>query len=50
MTQKRYTAVQKKNPEDKLKELTDKLEAGIKEVFSSQKYKDYLKVMSRFHG
>ena len=50
MTQKRYTAVQKKSPEDKLKELTDKLEAGIKEVFSSQKYKDYLKVMSRFHG
>ena len=39
MTQKRYTAVQKKNPEDKLKELTDKLEAGIKEVFSSQKYR-----------
>ena len=50
MTQKRYTAAQKKNPEDKLNELTDKLEAGIKEVFSSQKYKDYLKVMSRFHG
>ena len=50
MAQKRYTAVQKKNPEDKLKELTDKLEAGIKEVFSSRKYKDYLKVMSRFHG
>ena len=38
MTQKRYTAAQKKNPEDKLNELTDKLEAGIKEVFSSQKY------------
>ena len=50
MTQRKYGTAQKKNPEDKLNELTDKLEAGIKEVFSSQKYKDYLKVMSRFHG
>ena len=50
MTQRKYGTAQKKNPEDNLNELTDKLEAGIKEVFSSQKYKDYLKVMSRFHG
>ena len=32
------------------KELTDKLEAGIKDLFSSDKYKDYLKSMSRFHN
>ncbi len=41
---------ERKDSESKLKELTDKLEAGIREVFSSQRYKDYLKVMSRFHG
>ena len=28
------------------KELTDKLEAGIQELFSSDKYKEYLKSMS----
>ena len=32
------------------KELTDKLEAGIKELFSSDKYRDYLKSMSHFHN
>lgn len=41
---------ERKDSDTKLKELTDKLEAGIKEVFSSRKYKDYLKAMSRFHG
>jgi len=32
------------------KELTDKLEAGIKDLFSSDKYKEYLKSMSHFHN
>ena len=32
------------------KELTDKLEAGIQELRSSDKYKDYLKSMSHFHN
>jgi len=32
------------------KELTDKLEAGIKDLFSSDKYRDYLKSMSHFHN
>jgi DNA repair protein RadC/antirestriction protein ArdC len=32
-----------------LDEITTKLEEGIKEIFSSGKYADYLKVMSRFH-
>ena len=31
------------------KELTDKLEAGIKDLFSSDKYREYLKSMSHFH-
>lgn len=33
-----------------MKDLTDKLEAGIKEVFSSDKYRIYLSVMSRFYN
>lgn len=35
---------------DKLKEITDKLEQGIKELFESEKYMNYLKVMSKFHN
>ena len=31
------------------KELTDKLEAGMKELYNSDKYKDYLKSMSNFY-
>jgi hypothetical protein len=32
------------------KELTDKLEAGIRDLFTSDKYTDYLKAMSHFHN
>ena len=32
------------------KELTDKLEAGLQNMFSSEKYKEYLKSMSHFHN
>lgn len=34
---------------EKVKALTDKLEAGVKEVFESERYKAYLKAMSKFH-
>lgn len=34
---------------ERVKTLTEKLEAGVKEVFESEKYKTYLKAMSRFH-
>lgn len=34
---------------DRVKEITDKLEQGIQELFESEKYKNYLKIMSRFH-
>ena len=33
---------------ERLKELNEKIEEGIREVFSSDKYAEYLKVMSRF--
>lgn len=37
------------NQKDRLKEITDRLEQGILEVFESERYKEYLRVMSRFH-
>jgi len=38
------------NPRDKLKEITDKLENGIKGIFESEKYKNYLATLSKFHN
>lgn len=35
---------------DKIKELTEKLEAGIKEVFTSDRYREYLSTMNKFHN
>lgn len=35
---------------DKIKEITDKLEQGIKDLFDSEKYRNYLCVLSRFHN
>lgn len=37
------------NQKDRLKEITDRLEQGILEVFESERYKEYLRVMSKFH-
>ena len=37
-------------PAEKVKEITDRLEQGITELFDSERYKEYLKVMSRFHN
>ena len=36
--------------DQRTKDLTDKLEAGMSELFSSDKYTDYLKTMSKFHN
>ena len=35
---------------DKVAELTDKLENGVKELFAGGKYEAYLRTMSRFHN
>ena len=35
---------------DKVKELTTKLDKGVEEILSSDRYKDYLKQMSKFHN
>lgn len=38
-----------KSDKEKLKDITDSIEKGIKELFASDKYKQYLQTMSRFH-
>lgn len=35
---------------EKLQAITEKLEKGVKELFESDKYKEYLSVMSKFHN
>ena len=39
----------KKSSRERLKEITDSIENGIREVFTSGKYQQYLQTMSRFH-
>jgi antirestriction protein ArdC len=41
--------VASQNKQEKMKALTDKLEQGVKDVYESDKYKNYLGVMSKFH-
>jgi antirestriction protein ArdC len=36
-------------PAEKLKEITDKLEQGITDIFASENYQNYLNTMSKFH-
>lgn len=37
-------------PAEKMKEITDRLEQGIQELFESDRFKEYLGVMSKFHN
>lgn len=39
-----------KTEKQKVQEITEKLEQGIKELFESEKYKAYLNTMSKFHN
>ncbi len=39
-----------KTEKQKVKEIADKLEEGLKELFNSEKYKSYLSTMSKFHN
>ena len=38
------------NSADRMKEITDRLETGIQELFESERYKAYLTTMSKFHS
>lgn len=40
----------KTDSKDRLREITDNIEQGIKELFQSDKYMEYLSIMSRFHN
>ena len=39
-----------KTEKQKVQEITEKLEQGIKELFESERYKNYLNTMSKFHN
>jgi antirestriction protein ArdC len=41
--------ISKEKP-DRIKDITDKLEQGIKDLFDGEKFKEYLKTMSKFHN
>ena len=36
--------------EEQLKEITERLEQGVKDLFTSERYTEYLKTMSQFHN
>lgn len=42
--------LQSEKTADRLKEVTDRLEQGVTELFESERYKEYLRVMARFHN
>lgn len=39
-----------KDPAQRMKEITDKLEDGIRGIFDSERYAEYLRAMSKFHN
>lgn len=49
MSRQKYDPKSYPSQEDRLKAVTDKLEAGVSEVFQSGKFEDYLRTMSQFH-
>jgi antirestriction protein ArdC len=46
---KEESAMAENSTRKQVKEITDRLEAGMSELFTSDKYLSYLKTMSRFH-
>ena len=47
---KRNRSPDRKSQRERIKEITDQLEAGVTAVFESDAYKAYLKCMSKFHN
>ena len=41
--------MEQKSIKDRLREITESIEQGIKDLFESEKYRQYLRTMSRFH-
>jgi antirestriction protein ArdC/predicted nucleotidyltransferase len=46
----RFIMADERTEKQKVQEITDKLEEGLKELFESEKYKTYLSTMSKFHN
>ena len=40
---------ERKDKNEKIQELTEKLQTGIQELYDSEKYRDYLRTMAKFH-
>jgi len=40
---------ERQSQRDRIKEITDGIEQGIKDLFNSDNFRQYLKTMSRFH-
>lgn len=51
MEQSKDAALELKSdsPKERVREITSQLEKGVKDLFESKKYKEYLDVMSKFH-
>ncbi len=45
-----YKKDYKKDYKKEMEDITDRLETGIKELFESEKYKNYLQTMAKFHN
>ncbi len=48
--QKRNRSPDRKSQRERIKEITDWLEQGIQELFDSDRYREYLAYMSKFHN
>ena len=48
--QKHNRSPDRKSQKERIRELTEKLEEGVKAVFESDRYKEYLQCMSKFHN
>ena len=49
VSRKGWYMAEKQSNQDRLKEITASIEDGIKELFQSESYAQYLQTMSRFH-
>ena len=49
MDEKKKRGPERKSRQEQIREITDWLEEGVKEVFESDKYREMLKCMSKFH-
>lgn len=49
MTERRVRSPDRMSRQEQIKDITDRLEEGVKGVFESDKYREMLKCMSKFH-